>query len=393
MHIERGPQGKVVVFELIEGVEVVEHALLSMRNYSLPQILPLYLREVCGRKQLCSDCTELISLSDATLANDLSTDQLRKEFSSFLDSVLHLEDYYISRDFLIMDPQYVFFDKQHVSFFWCCIPVSPTAGVLYDKDSCFEERMNTFLSSSFITSLFTGQRIDRLREAMHADNESSYAEILLSPSSEGTPCPEKKISRAPSLPFLAVHLTVMIITLLFLLCGNDIGVLSIRPIHWISIFVLVFGLSLLSILLFTHRVRNDDPAVLVTRMTTKEIPAVQDKPVMKGPSISYPKAFLQLMHEGNDPPGKNRKRFPILVNDFLIGRDALLCDLFLDDKSISDRHARIVKREGTYFVLDIGSTTGSRLGDRILYSFEESPLMDGDLVSFGDIRFQFLQYT
>jgi len=45
----------------------------------------------------------------------------------------------------------------------------------------------------------------------------------------------------------------------------------------------------------------------------------------------------------------------ILVDEFLVGRDDALCDLPLPASSVGRRHARITRREGSFFITDLGS--------------------------------------
>jgi pSer/pThr/pTyr-binding forkhead associated (FHA) protein len=79
----------------------------------------------------------------------------------------------------------------------------------------------------------------------------------------------------------------------------------------------------------------------------------------------------------------------IWVADFLIGSDKCLCDFCIDHASVSDRHARILFRKPLYFLVDLGSADGTWLGSRRLYSYEENPLTDGDIIVCGEIHFIF----
>ncbi len=74
-------------------------------------------------------------------------------------------------------------------------------------------------------------------------------------------------------------------------------------------------------------------------------------------------------------PGLN---FP--VGDFMnIGRDSE-CQIPLSDDSVSDRHARIEKREEKYFLKDLRSLQGSFIND---HKVTEAELQDGDLIRLG----------
>jgi pSer/pThr/pTyr-binding forkhead associated (FHA) protein len=61
-------------------------------------------------------------------------------------------------------------------------------------------------------------------------------------------------------------------------------------------------------------------------------------------------------------------------------------DIFLDDVTVSRKHAEFVRRDGQFFVRDVGSLNGTYLDrDRI----DEHVLQDGDEVQIGKYRLVF----
>jgi hypothetical protein len=71
----------------------------------------------------------------------------------------------------------------------------------------------------------------------------------------------------------------------------------------------------------------------------------------------------------------------------LIGRSPD-CDVFLDDVTVSRRHAVLVDRGGTFMIEDEGSLNGTFLNRRRI---ESAQLSDGDEVQIGKYRMTFLQ--
>jgi FHA domain/zinc-ribbon domain len=63
------------------------------------------------------------------------------------------------------------------------------------------------------------------------------------------------------------------------------------------------------------------------------------------------------------------------------------CDIFLDDVTVSRRHAVLIQREGEYFIEDQGSLNGTFLNRRRI---ESSRLDDGDELQIGKYRLTFL---
>ena len=64
------------------------------------------------------------------------------------------------------------------------------------------------------------------------------------------------------------------------------------------------------------------------------------------------------------------------------------CGIFLDDVTVSRRHAALVEREGGYFIEDLGSLNGTYVNRRRI---ESARLSDGDEVQVGKYRLTFLQ--
>lgn len=70
-----------------------------------------------------------------------------------------------------------------------------------------------------------------------------------------------------------------------------------------------------------------------------------------------------------------------------IGR-ATTNDIFLDDVTVSRKHAQVLKREKRYFLQDLGSLNGTYLNGELV---SEKPLNDGDELQIGKYRMHFFQ--
>lgn len=70
----------------------------------------------------------------------------------------------------------------------------------------------------------------------------------------------------------------------------------------------------------------------------------------------------------------------------LIGRSPE-CDVFLDDVTVSRRHAEIVREGGAYVIRDLGSLNGTFVNR---HRIESSALADDDEVQIGKYRMTFL---
>jgi hypothetical protein len=64
------------------------------------------------------------------------------------------------------------------------------------------------------------------------------------------------------------------------------------------------------------------------------------------------------------------------------------CEIFLDDVTVSRRHAVLLQRDGKFVIEDLGSLNGTYLNRRRIESGE---LEDGDELQIGKYRLTFLQ--
>ena len=99
---------------------------------------------------------------------------------------------------------------------------------------------------------------------------------------------------------------------------------------------------------------------------------------------------------GDMPPGVGIlvvKRGPNIGSRFALEKDVVLAgrhpdsDIFLDDVTVSRRHAEIARAEGGYVVRDAGSLNGTYLNRQRV---ESSPLANGDELQIGTFKLVFL---
>jgi hypothetical protein len=86
---------------------------------------------------------------------------------------------------------------------------------------------------------------------------------------------------------------------------------------------------------------------------------------------------------------RDAQQLPILALDWtgalqhhLIGRSAC-CDLLLEDRAVSRRHAELFFREGRWILIDLDSTNGTYINDE---QVQRAELLPGDVVTLGAKR-------
>jgi diguanylate cyclase (GGDEF)-like protein len=79
-------------------------------------------------------------------------------------------------------------------------------------------------------------------------------------------------------------------------------------------------------------------------------------------------------------------RYPLGAAPLVLGRDTH-CDIHLDDKSVSRRHARVQPAADGYYAVDLQSTNGTFVNDQ---PATKTKLKDGDYLRIGNWIFRYL---
>jgi hypothetical protein len=82
----------------------------------------------------------------------------------------------------------------------------------------------------------------------------------------------------------------------------------------------------------------------------------------------------------------NGQRYPVNKDQFIIGRGSKTSDLAIKDGNISRKHAAVIRRNGTYYIKDLGSTNGiDYKGMRI----DNKRIDEGDVFHLCDYEIRF----
>jgi hypothetical protein len=82
----------------------------------------------------------------------------------------------------------------------------------------------------------------------------------------------------------------------------------------------------------------------------------------------------------------NSQRIPIEKDQFIIGRGSKTSDLAIKDGNISRKHAAVIRRNGTFYIKDLGSTNGiDYKGMRI----DNKRIDEGDVFHLCDYELRF----
>ncbi|MBE7450362.1 MAG: FHA domain-containing protein [Kofleriaceae bacterium] len=119
--------------------------------------------------------------------------------------------------------------------------------------------------------------------------------------------------------------------------------------------------------------RAEEQARAMARRPGYAPPAAPPPPAAVGGS-----ATLFLMFNG--------QRYPVTKDQFIIGRGSKTSDLAIKDGNISRKHAAVIRRNGTFYIKDLGSTNGiDYKGMRI----DNKRIDEGDIFHLCDYELRF----
>ena len=79
----------------------------------------------------------------------------------------------------------------------------------------------------------------------------------------------------------------------------------------------------------------------------------------------------------------------ITGEEYIIGSDEG-CAGYIPSKTVSRRHARITRVEDIYFVEDLNSLNGTRVGGELLNYKTRVSLQKNEMIAFADQKFRFI---
>jgi pSer/pThr/pTyr-binding forkhead associated (FHA) protein len=120
---------------------------------------------------------------------------------------------------------------------------------------------------------------------------------------------------------------------------------------------------------------GSDTTMSFTPEDAEEEAAIIDEIKTEGPAL--------VVRSGG---GRAGEHFLLEEEETTVGRSPD-CDVFLDDVTVSRRHALVVRRDGQFFIEDKGSLNGTFLNRRRI---ESGPLEDGDELQIGKYKLTFL---
>ena len=215
MKIRKGPYGYFAVYEIKDMQQVYKYAWDTIKEHLVEGLLCAYDEETRKGNELLYDFSGLINITEQEAINtDLKTK--RKAIGDLFNLINDLEDYLLPPDNLVLDPDYVFFDKEHEKINLCYIPlITETKN---DISSLDYGRLEILLSCDFFRSSLTEDEITSLIYSVKSNNEELYGKVTESITTNNSePKKELNINRLSFFLLMIFSFITLIFSVLFLL--------------------------------------------------------------------------------------------------------------------------------------------------------------------------------
>ncbi|HEX4925384.1 MAG TPA: diguanylate cyclase [Bdellovibrionales bacterium] len=125
----------------------------------------------------------------------------------------------------------------------------------------------------------------------------------------------------------------------------------------------------------------------------------EDSDVSDKTVVAHDTFKLRMQEAGKAPPSlvlvvgpieSMGKQWYVDKGDLIIGRNPQ-CQVYVDDRSISKSHARVMQVGHQVMIVDLGSTNGTDIGGERLQPNAPRPLQNNDLIKVGNALFKFLE--
>jgi len=171
----------------------------------------------------------------------------------------------------------------------------------------------------------------------------------------------------------------------------------LTPVLLVSVILLCFGFMDLFLLYnkkspfyLSQKQEGSSTAFFEERESESIFQIKEEKTVLIECSSEIKRIAMICSGIPGTPEESNGQKAYILVDDFLIGRDGSKVDLKINSLSVGRIHARILRRENSFFIEDLDSRNGTYLDQKRLKKKEEYLLPENCKIRFADREFYFV---
>lgn len=381
------------------------HILLENQ---VPGLLPCKLQRIDGKEYLYYDITGSQSLGNLYEKGKFNQQILKELFLEVVNILEKLDEYLMNRDFLLLDPMYVYknLDNNAYSFFWfpeqentieqefCCLTeyILPKINHQDKRAVAIGYGMHKFAVESRIQPDCLRRLIYEEKEEKEVFSESKKKEeeqerqkILddFYKEEDETESPLKKI----------IIIGVFLIIGILVFFVRYLSAMGIRYIG-IAATMLVILIIALAVLGYMIKYRKSDLHEDILQASGKsekleksEKSEYDDEQEEIGKTVLLQQEIKEQSYLLEIDSGK---KYFLEKESNLIGSQRELTDIYLHVPTISRLHAKIIYKNNQVFLIDLNSRNGTELDGEVLQPEKEYLLKEENVIAFAEKRYMYI---
>ena len=351
---ETGPYGSQLVRSVRPDNQIVQYQLQLMTRSRPRWTVSCYLRYQNGQPQICHEITGLKAMDSFFEAYELCSDTGVLILKVLLKHLLAAEDYLMPINQFSLHPSNIYCTVDSTAFvdiqlvFW---PIREQPDKQDELSLLIRSLLDSFNMAESEKAFMTAYQSGGIRKLAMLLETKDPGESRADNDREKTLCPTDKLAQIGS-------------RLLSWLCqSKEVIVTNIsRLLHELSSWL-------------NYKAHEDQQ---------------QDNQTVLLPAdpANFRMALIAAGKPGTPEENEGLRAY-ILVDEFMIGRDLKTCDLCLNESGIGRQHARILRRAGSFYIIDLGSRNGTYMDSKRLVKNAESLLPDQCVLQFADQTYYF----
>lgn len=323
-------------------------------------------------------------------------------FSSLYRLCNSLNSFFLDDKYILLHPDYIFLNPETKDVFYCYCPIE-------EKDTCYDftDNLKSLLdffitkldydNSSCVSMCYYVHRKCEIKNFSIEDLIKKGYEPFTSPDKtfetlknedSPAPTPEHKTDTDFKL-FIKLNIlskySVILLSILILAVGIFLYIAKISSVY-ILYFCLLTGITLLFLALPYLNKKLKQNRYLDEHSSGSEN-ILLPEPI--GDTVLIYNETNQispcLVYTGTDCESKT----DLDVFPFTIGKIQDNSNMIINSPLISRIHARIYKKENSYYIEDLNSSNGTYINSRLINAHSMIELNDGDMITFANLTYLF----
>lgn len=364
MEIRKGPYGHYAIEKIGNTHNICYYSHEIISENILGHMLPVYINPSIEGYELYFDYSGLSQLKDRKPSNLDEKNKLRECLGDLLLTFSLLPDYLLSPMSVTLDENYIFVDNSFKSLYVCYNP-SKIKPEKLNLSSLLDAGIRNLLESDIFKEIILPEETDKIIYSLQTEDEKLF---IQGANNIRTPLEEEKKEN----PLLKQFDFQRCLAAGILSLGFTLLHYPLPSIILVFISLLLGIKTYLQICVF----KNDSNSKEQDDSKTK---------ILFGSNQGNVLSCLILTSE--DINGDKISK-AIYTDKATIGSDRFLCDIFIDDESISPIHAEIKKTEKSYFICDISSDNSTFLDNVRLEPQKDYEVKSGQTLICSQKEFQ-----